>query len=138
MQRGRDKRRRKRTSPLKLGRPLWRGEDPSILLLLVVEDNRGKPPERWLLRNDTCVHTKRGPKWVVLASPPPPLPPSKGKPSSPCGFLRIVGVDRINIPWELGISLGVHRLIRRPRFCRMIASKVRGVPLLHFANRGKH
>lgn len=72
MQRGRDKRRRKRTSPLKLGRPLWRGEDPSILLLLVVEDNRGKPPERWLLRNDTCVHTKRGPKWVVLASPPPP------------------------------------------------------------------
>lgn len=48
-----------------------------------------------------------GPEVGRLGLPPLPFLLPKGEPSSsPCGFLRMVGVDRINIPWELGISLG--------------------------------
>ena len=64
---------------------------------LVVADNRGNA------RSGTVVIAQRyvrahgeGPKWVVFLL----LSSSKG---SPCGFLRMDGVDRINIPWGPGV-----------------------------------
>lgn len=93
---------------------------------LVVADNRGNA------RSGTVVIAQRyvrahgeGPKWVVFLF----LSSSKG---SPCGFLRMVGVDRINIPWGPGVfpwarSADQASAVLRSRFCRMIASIFEGI-----------